>query len=98
MHHDIHRRRDLTPDRRKRQICRHQRHRFPACEHVFYTVRMTAGKAAVMARVETLQKVQRLFPTHLANDNPVRPHAERRPDQLPDPDGPGSFRIRVPRL
>lgn len=77
MHHDIHRRRDLTPDRRKRQICRHQHHRFQACEHVFYTVRMTAGKAAVMARVETLQKIQRLFSAHLANDNPVRPQYKK---------------------
>ena len=59
---------------------------------------MTAGKSAVMTRIETLKKIQRLFSAYLADYQAIRSHTKGRPDQLSDPDLPGSLCIGIPGL
>ena len=54
MDHNVHRRRDLAPDRRQRQISCHQHHSLKPGQHILHTVGMSAGKAAVMSCVDGL--------------------------------------------
>src|SRR5208283_3262346 len=45
-----------------------------------------------------LQHVQGFLATYFANDDPVRPHAQRIDDQLALPYGPAPFHVRRPAL
>ena len=98
MDHDIERRRDLRADGRRGQLATHQDHRLQPADHILRTVCVTGRQRAVVAGIHRLQHVQSRSVTHLADDDPVRSHPQRRPDQIPDTDLQVSFQIRVPRF
>ena len=87
MDDQVERRRDLLPDRPHRQVePGHQHHRLDTRERVARRVRVDRRERAVVAGVHRLEHVERLGAAHLADDDPVGPHAERVADELADRD------------
>ena len=73
----------LLADRPNRQVVAgHQDHGLRSRERVARRVRVERAQRAVVARVHRLEHVQRLGAADLADDDPVRPHAERVADEL----------------
>ena len=87
VHDQIQRARHLSADGLQRQVVAgHQHHRLDARERVAGAVGVDGRERAVVAGVHRLEHVQRLGATHLADDDPVGPHAQRVPHQLADGD------------
>src|SRR5262245_25281483 len=59
---------------------------------------MDGRQRTVMTCVHRLQHVERLFPTHLANDDAIRPHTQGIDKQLSLSDGALPFDVRWPGL
>ena len=77
---------DLLAHRVEREVDpRHQHHRLETRERVTRRVGVDRGQRALVARVHRLEHVQRLGAANLADDDPVRPHAQRVADELADP-------------
>ena len=51
-----------------------------------------------MAGVERLEEVERLRAAHLADDEPVGPHPQRRPDEVPHREGARALGVGRTRL
>ena len=76
---------DLLPDGLDGQVVAgHQHHGLHARERVARRVRVDRGQRPVVARVHRLQHVQGLGPADLADDDPIRPHAQRIAHQIAD--------------
>src|SRR5579875_2371450 len=76
---------DLLADGAHGQVVAgHQDHRLHAGEGVAGAVGVDGGERAVVTRVHRLQHVERLGAAHLADDDPVGPHAQRVAHQGPD--------------
>ena len=77
--YDVHGRAYLTLYRLQRQVrATPQNHRLKPAEHILRGIRVARGQRTVMARVHRLEHVYRLGPAHLAHDDPVRTHSQRR--------------------
>src|SRR3970040_346066 len=84
---EVDRRGDLLADGADREVAAgHEDHRLESGEHVTRRVGVAGGQRAVVARVHGLEHVQRLAGTTLPDDDPVGPHPEGVPDELPDRD------------
>ena len=88
----------LSADSRQGKVHPHQNHGLKAGQHVLRAVCVTAAQRSVMPRVHSLYHVDGLTSADLADDDPVRPHAQGRADQIPDTDGTASLYIRIPGL
>ena len=79
--------RDVSPHRRERQTgAAGHDHRLEPAEHVFTGVGVTGGERAVVAGIHGTEHVECLFSPDFADDDAFRPHAQRRPDEVPDGD------------
>ncbi len=56
-------------------------------------VRVQSGGAALVTGIERTQQVDHLGAPALPDDQPVRPHPQRLPDQLAQPDRAGTLHI-----
>ncbi len=77
----------MAAHRRQGQICPHQGHGLQTGQHVPGAVAMAGRKAAGMARIQGLEHIQAFFPPDFTYDDPIRPHAQRCPDQVTDFNG-----------
>ncbi len=94
LHNDGNRRCDLLAKCLLRQIeVRHQGHGFQAGHRIARAVGVDGGQRPVVAGVHRLQHVEGLLATHLADDDPVRPHTQGVDDQFALPHGP----VALPR-
>ena len=95
----VERARDLLSDRTEGQVdacCQHQR--LEAGQRVTGRIRVDRRQRALVARVHRLEHVQGLGAADLADDDPVRTHAQRVPDELADADIALALDVRRPSL
>src|SRR3990172_1180788 len=96
---EIDRRGDLLPDGADREVdAGHEDHRLESREHVARGVGVAGRERAVVARIHGLEHVQGLARTTLPDDDPVGPHPEGVPDELPDRDRALALDVRRPGL
>ena len=97
MHDQIDRRDDLLADGVDAHAgIRHPHHHLQAGQAVARAVGVNRGQRAVVAGIHGLHHVERFFAAHLADDDAVRPHAQRVNHQLPDMDRPVAFDVGGP--
>src|SRR5271166_2162373 len=95
----VERARDVHSDRPQRQVeISHYHHVFQAVERVARRVGVNRRHRAVMPGVHRLEHVECLGAPHLADDNAVRPHAQRITDELALRDVAGAFDVGWARL
>ena len=99
MHQNLHSRRNLSADDRNRKFhAAHHYHGNKSLDHIRGTVGMGGPQAPLMSGIQAHKKIRRLRTSHFSHDNSVRPHTQRRPDQIPDRDLPALLHGRIPGL
>ena len=90
---------DHFPDRaRRKRIPAHRNHRFKARERFARHVGVQRAHRTVVAGVHRLQQVEGFRSAHLANDDPLGPHAQTIAHQVTHRDLALAFEVRRPRL
>ena len=99
LHDQVHRRRDLLPDRLLRNIeVGHRDHGVQTIERVARRVGVDRRQAAVVAGVHGLEHVQRLFAADFADDDAVRTHTQGVDHEIALAYRAFAFDVRRPRL
>src|SRR5437870_3609729 len=83
----------------ERQIdATHEGHRLDPHQRVWRAVRVRGGQGPAVPGIHRLQHVQGFPTAHLANDDPIGAHAERRSEKRTHVDGSGPFDARSTRF
>jgi hypothetical protein len=99
VHHHVESARNLIAHSGVRQPdSRHEGERLDPPQRIGRRVGVHGRERAVVAGVQRLEHVERLRAPHLANHDPVGPHAQRVHHELPDRDLAAALEIRRARL
>ena len=88
----------LANGARRQRITAHRDHRFDARERLARAVGVQRAHRAVMAGIHGLQQVEGFRSAHLADDDPLGPHAQAVPHQVAHGDLAFALEIRRPRF